>query len=68
MSKILCPVDFSETSLNAIEFATEIAAKNQSVLTLLYVFTENEFNSIVDRTSIAKTYKELLAIATKRLE
>ena len=68
MSKILCPVDFSPTSLNAIEFATILAEKNQAVLHLVNVFTEHEFNTIVDLDEVTKSYKELLAMANAKLE
>ena len=42
MQKILCPIDFSNTSLNALEFAARIGEKHQATLTLLYIFTEEE--------------------------
>jgi len=68
MAKILCPVDFSDTSLNALEFAVRIAERKKCVLTLINVFTESEFNKIVDKSSAVKTFKELLALATKKLQ
>ena len=42
MQKILCPIDFSKASLNALEFAARIGEKHQATLTLLYIFTEEE--------------------------
>src|SRR5690606_22148669 len=42
MQKILCPIDFSKTLLNALEFAARIGEKHHATLTLLYIFTEEE--------------------------
>lgn len=36
--KILCPIDFSDLSLNALRFAVELADKFQAELHLLHVF------------------------------
>ena len=36
--KILCPVDFSDLSLNALKFAVELAAQFQAELHLLHAF------------------------------
>ncbi|MDH5400448.1 MAG: universal stress protein [Cyclobacteriaceae bacterium] len=68
MSKILCPVDFSPASLNALEYATRIAEKSGSVLNIFHFFTEEEFNEIVSEEKISKSFKELLGLATSRLE
>ncbi len=38
LRKILCPVDFSDLSLNALQFAVDLAAKFQAELHLLHVF------------------------------
>lgn len=51
MKKIICPVDFSGASLNAIEFAARIGAKHHSSLTLLYVFTEEEYSALLEHKS-----------------
>ena len=67
MNKILCPVDFSSTSLNALEFAVAIAKKFGSSLTLVNVFTERDFNKIVGEEAVGKTFKELLAMANSRI-
>ncbi len=67
MNKILCPVDFSEASINALEFAAAIAKKHQSKLTLVYVFTESDFNKIVGEEAYGKSFKELLALASTKL-
>ena len=68
MNKILCPVDFSDTSLNAIEFAVEIGKKFHSAITLLHIFTEKDFNKIVGEESIGRSYRELLAMATEKVK
>lgn len=68
MNKILCPVDFSDTSLNAIEFAVEIGKKFRSTLTLVHIFTEDDFNKIVGEASIGRSFKELMGMATNKLK
>ena len=47
MDKILCPVDFSAASLNAIEFAARIGAQHRATLTLFHVFTADEFDQVL---------------------
>ena len=47
MHKILCPVDFSAASLNAIEFAARIGAAHRASLTLFHVFTADEFDQVL---------------------
>lgn len=42
MQRILCPIDFSNASLNALEFAARIGEKHKADLALLYIFTEEE--------------------------
>ena len=68
MSKVLCPVDFSTASLNAIEFATRIAEKQNSSLLLVHSFTAEEFNRIVGSESIDRNYRELLEAAEQKLQ
>ena len=68
MNKILCPVDFSSASLNAIEYALEIAKKFKSRLTFLHVFTEEDFNKALGQEAKGKTFKELLALANSKLK
>ncbi len=68
MNKILCPVDFSEVSLNAIEFAVEVGKKFQSRITLLHVFVEKDFNKAIGAVGKGKTFKELMAIANTKLK
>lgn len=44
MNRILCPLDFSEASLTALEFASRIAEKHSSSLKVVHVITSNEYN------------------------
>ena len=48
MKKLLCPIDFSEASLNALEFAVAIGERENSHLMLLNIFTSSDFNKIAD--------------------
>lgn len=68
MNKILCPVDFSDNSLNAIEFAVEVGKKFHSKISLLHVFTEKDFNNVIGERAKGKSFKELLAMAKGKLE
>ncbi len=68
MKNILCPVDFSEVSLNAIEFATRLAIAHHCNLILLNVFTENDFNQILETEHINKEYNEKLELAVSKLK
>ena len=68
MNKILCPVDFSEASLNAIEFAVEIGKKFHSSITLVHVFTEGDFNKIVGEAHIGHSFNEKLKMAHSKLQ
>lgn len=72
---ILCPIDFSDTSLNALEYAVRIGEKHQAHLIMLYVFSEEEFNKRLT-TKEVKSFGEysdeasdqLVAIAEKLSE
>jgi nucleotide-binding universal stress UspA family protein len=67
MNKILCPIDFSNTSLNAIEYAVRIAEKNNAILTLLYVFTEEDFSKILEKEGNTPEFDELMEVAKSKL-
>lgn len=58
MKKILCPIDFSSDSLNALEFAAKIAEQHQARLTLIHVFTENEFGKALSKGLLSSHYKQ----------
>lgn len=49
MKKILCPIDFSSDSLNALEFAAHVGEQHHSTLTLIHVFTEEEFGEALSK-------------------
>ena len=56
MNKILCPVDFSAASLNAIEFAAQIGAQHQASLTLFHAFTAEEFDQMLADVDLARRF------------
>ena len=68
MNSILCPVDFSGTSINALEFAAKIGEQHNSKIELLYVFNEKEFNKLLGEDLKSLSYKQLLAKAENRLD
>lgn len=68
MKKLLCPIDFSEVSLNALEFAVAIAEREQSEILLLNIFTRSDFNKILGSDHVEEDYDELLEIARAKLE
>ncbi len=67
MKKLLCPIDFSEVSLNALEFAVAIGEKEQGNLTLLNIFTPSDFNKILGSNHVDKEYDQLIQIAENKL-
>ena len=67
MKKILCPVDFSETSLVALEYAVKIGAIHQAELILLHVYSEEEYNQSL-QTSSNYTIEEIQQQAESRME
>ncbi len=68
MEKILCPIDFSETSLNALEFAINIGEKSHSQITLLNIFTESDFDKVLESEKVGKEYNQLIDMAEKKLK
>lgn len=67
MKKLLCPIDFSEVSLNALEFAVAIGEKEHSEITLLNIFTPSDFNKILKSDHVKEKYDDLLGIAESKL-
>jgi nucleotide-binding universal stress UspA family protein len=63
MKKILCPIDFSEVSLNALEFAVAIGEKENSDITLLNIFTPADFNKILNTEHVKEEFEKLQEIA-----
>lgn len=70
MNKILCAIDFSDASINALEHAAAIAESCGSSLTLLHVFTEKDFNSLFeeDEDHVNRSFKENSIIIEDRLK
>jgi nucleotide-binding universal stress UspA family protein len=68
MKKLLCPIDFSEVSLNALEFAVAIGEKENSQITLLNIFTPDDFRKILNTDDVKEEYKKLLEIAESKLK
>ncbi len=52
LKRILCPVDFSELSLNALTFAVDLASKFQAELHLLHVFEGYDAISLNPETAM----------------
>jgi nucleotide-binding universal stress UspA family protein len=68
MKKILCPVDFSDASLNALEFAASIGDQFSSKLTLLNIFTPSDYNAIVERDDYDGAFEELKTESERKLK
>lgn len=70
MNKILCAIDFSPASINALEHAAEIAEVCSATLTIVHVFTEKDFNVLYeeDEDNVNRNFDEKVALAEKRLE
>ncbi len=67
MKKLLCPIDFSEVSLNALEFAVAIGEKENSTLTLINIFTPSNFNKIIETDHVKEEYEQRLATIESNL-
>lgn len=59
-SKILCPIDFSENSLRALNMAKEIASASEASLTVIHVIPEQRVRAIVEDSSAVQNYLALL--------
>lgn len=68
MKRLLCPIDFSEVSLNALEFAVDIGEKENSNLTLLNIFTPKDFNIILESEYLEQEYDNLLINTETKLQ
>ena len=47
MKRIFCPVNFTGTALNALEYASNLASIHKGVLTLFHVVTNDEYNEML---------------------
>jgi len=63
--KILCPTDFSECSLNAIEYAAKLGEQYNAELILFHVPNTEDYQKLLSRNP--KVY-DLLNFAEKKLE
>ena len=65
---IICPVDFSESSVNALAFALDIAQSNQSELVVLYTYrliSGSNDKPVSNKITLKKEQEE---IANRRIE
>lgn len=60
LSRILCPIDFSENSLRALSTAKEIALASGAVLSAIHVVPEQRVRAIVEDSSAFNNYLDLL--------
>ncbi len=67
MNKVLCPVDFSDYSLNALEYAGNLLQTKTGSITLLHIFTEAEFSKSINNKEEAKNFKSLRDLASDKL-
>jgi len=63
--KILCPTDFSECSLNAIEYAAKLGEKFNADLILFHVPNTDDYQKLFAKNPISV---DLLTFAEKKLE
>jgi len=67
--RILCPVDFSEPSVAALEFAFSLAQEGDAELTILHVFEWAEGDPLVTRAfSVPEYVQQLERDAMKKLD
>lgn len=64
--KVLVAVDGSIPSLNASNYAIDLAKKFDAELTILYVISSDLRYSVEDISPVPKALKEVLAVATER--
>lgn len=68
MKKILVPVDFSDASINALEYALEIAKRNQSSITLLHVCSPPYADPAIDAISTSQFLQSILENANEQID
>jgi nucleotide-binding universal stress UspA family protein len=67
MEKILCPIDFSGSSLNALEYSANLAKIMSSSITLLHIFTEEEFSRAIEHENDDHAFTDLKDYAMDKL-
>jgi nucleotide-binding universal stress UspA family protein len=68
MKRILCPTDFSEASINAIEFAAKIGETHHSKLTLVYIFMEDQIQNVLGKGGSDLSFEEWKILAEEKLQ
>ncbi|MBK6264410.1 universal stress protein [Marivirga sp. S37H4] len=68
MDRILCPVDFSEYSLNALEYAANLLQIKKGYITLLYIFTEHEFSKAIKDKDDPASFNSMKEHAAQKLK
>lgn len=66
--KILCPTDFSECSLNAIEYAARLGEKFNAVLILFHVLNREDYLKLSPMDTIGKYQVEFVQEKLKNLQ
>ncbi|MEM7551323.1 MAG: universal stress protein [Bacteroidota bacterium] len=68
MQNILCPLDFSETSMNAVQYAVNIAEHFQANLIFMFILSKKNTGEVVSRAEAEKRMNELSAKLGKDLK
>ena len=68
MKSILCPVDFSAASLNALEFAVALAQKFGAAMHLINVYTESDLERILREEDIGRAFQNQIETAEIKLQ
>ncbi|WP_439489572.1 universal stress protein [Algoriphagus sp.] len=66
--KILCPTDFSECSLNAIEYATKLGEKYQADLVLFHVLNREDYEKLSPQDTSGKHQMAFVMEKLKNLQ
>lgn len=67
MDNILCPIDFSPYSINALEYAANLLKVRTGNLTLIHVFSEDEIIQFLSNQDSPDKTKNLKDFATEKL-
>ncbi len=68
MNGIVCPIDFSPSSLKALEFCVMLANHAKLKVLMYFTFTEQDFDQILETDHVGETLNARLAEINKRLE
>lgn len=66
--KILCPTDFSECSLNAIEYAARLGEKFNAILVLFHVLNREDYQKLSPMDTDGKYQLEFIQEKLKNLQ